>query len=227
MEAINPQWYELPNAWVDAIDIEEQGKQAIHLLRDMIVKRPTEYSRFKKLFYRAMNNKITLLPRQELVLSLAIEAKLLGITETTYVSEKLGINRFSAYKALKRAEERAIVINYQSELKMETFDQSMAIDSISTGVEIPMSEIDSKIYYDTTACPTMPYNNSCTGTAYVRFGLCPKCHEHFKDKKRYPDGIPDWVVFYRNSIRIEARKEARHALALEKYGTNIDVHEVA
>ena len=223
MEAIH-QWYEIPDSWVDAVDIDEMGKKAIELLRDMIVKRPTEYGRFKMLFLRAMSNKLTLLPRQQKVLELAQEAKRLGVTETTYISDKLGINRFSAYKALRRAEDRFIVLNYQNGTKMETYDNNMAIRSEDVKkFELPMSDIDNMIKHQLVACPTYKYYDGCSGTAYVRLGLCPECHEHFKNMR---GGEPEWVTYLRNEMRVEARKEARHALFVRKYGVDFDVSEV-
>jgi DNA-binding Lrp family transcriptional regulator len=215
------QWYENPERWVDALDIQEQGKHSIQLLIDMIVKRPTEFSRFRRLFLKALNNRMVLLPRQKIVLDLALEAKQLGKTETTYISETLGIHRQTAWENLRRAEDRQIIINYQLETKTLTFDTSMAIRSEETvKIELPMTVIDNMIKNDRVACPTSNYFDGCSGMAYVRLGLCPECHEHFKDD------MPEWVTFLRDDMRTSARKEARQVLFVSKYGVNSDISDI-
>ncbi len=229
MTTINSHWYEMPESWVDAIDIEEMGKGAIALLQDMIVSRPVEFGRFKKLFYRAMTNHITLLPRQRTVLNLAEEAKRLGLTETTYISDKLGINRFSAYKALRRAEDRLIVMNYQNESKMETYDMSSSIYTEQPAIKLSDSKtntIAASLKFD---CPTQPDNPKyCTGTASGQYGICYACSEKYGKNKadRHTKGY-GWVNEIVAMARKEAVNDAKHQQLNSAGFLNIDVSEVA
>lgn len=216
-------WYEYPERWVDAVDIQLRGKASVDILRDMIVKRNTEYSRFKKLFLRAMSNAITLLPRQQIVIDLANQARQMGITETTYIAENLGINRHSAYKALKRAEDRLIIITYQNDEKMETYGDSIPFDDESR-IEIEKRDIKRVYAGMIIDCPGNGANLTCLGSARVRYGLCSECAQEYG---RHQEDRPEWLQKLVRLVQRQMWSEAKDIVFRRKYGTNLDITEVA
>jgi len=226
---VNSTWYDSPEHWVDGTDIDKMGRRAVEVLRDLIVNRHTEYNRFKYLFLRSLKNGIHLTRRQQQAIDLAIEARTLGITESTYIAEKLGIHRTNAYQLLRRADERMYFITYQNEIKIATFDDSMAIHSehnTRTTIDIPNDDIDNVVSGRYVDCPTKPYVDECQGRAPARFGLCRTCYETYNNKKWYPDGMPEWVKELANSVRREARQEAREYLFRQRYGVDIDISDI-
>lgn len=219
-------WYEIPERWVDAVDIQMRGKASVDVLQDLIVKRSTEYGRFKKLFFRAMSNKMTLLPRQQQAIDLANEAKALGITESTYISEKLGIQRQPALRLLKRAEERLTIITYQNDEKMVPFDRQQAIYD-DTRLQVTQDEIDNVLRGRWVTCLTQAENEDhCKGHARAYFGICRPCYETFTNKRYYPDGMPEWVEFLIRDNRKEQREQARQDI-INRRTKRINIDDVS
>ena len=216
IEAVNTHWYELPEKWLDADDIDKRGKWAIEILKDMIVNRHVEYSRFRKLFFRSLTNPIVLLPRQQQALDLATYARLHGLTETTYISEQLSINRHSAYKLLKRAEERFCIIAWRDGEKMETFDDSVALYH-EGGVKIELSRADIMKEFAglSVTCPTQPCNTNCYGVANARYGLCSSCKDLYGTIQEERD---EWVQALVRDVRREAYAQAKQNVFMRKYG---------
>lgn len=226
IESVCMTWWHDPEKFVDAVDIEKHGGGAVQLLRDLIVKRTTEYDKISQLFFDALSKPITLLPRQQTAIQLADEAKLLGITETSYISQKLGINRHSAYKLLRRAEDRLLIITFQSNKKMETYSDSVAfIDD--TRMKVSKQDIFKRVKNRRVSCPTQPFNaDKCDGDCFAHFGICRPCLLTFDDLSRYPDGRPDWVQLLINTTRKEAREQARQEIINMRLNP-LDIHDVA
>ena len=110
-------WYDNPLGFVDAEDINDHKIRAIELLRDKIVGRIVEMDVLYELFKQALKKPIYLLPSQQTTYDLALEAKQLGITESTYIAKELGISTRAARYRLQTLNNRLIVIEYQSDEK--------------------------------------------------------------------------------------------------------------
>lgn len=216
----NDQWWMMPDSFVDALDIEKLGKGAIELLRDMVVSRPTEFGRLRKLFLRSLKRPITLLPRQEKAIVLANEARQLGFTETVYVADKLGINRHSAYKLLQRAEQRLLIAEIQNGLstKMETSDDNMGIYSDTQAkIDIDASQID-KIYGGLMVDCAV-----CQKRCRAKYAICHECATTYgktQDEREY------WLQELIKDIKRVARQDAKQIYFDQRYGVNMDVSEV-
>lgn len=228
---MNPviEWYESPEAWVEGEDIKRLGKWAFLALRDLIVKRKSELTSFEHLFQSALNNKVSLTRRQQKAMEYADEAIRLGLTETTYVAQKLGINRHSAFKLLNRAHDRMIFITYQSNIKMETFHDSTGIYSDTPPkIELDNDEIfriQAGLKYD---CPCSGLNPKCKGTANGRFGLCYPCSKTYGANKeeRLMNGY-EWVQAMVADIKAQAYKDAEKILFERQHMINLDISDIA
>lgn len=215
-----------PETYVDAVDIEKRGRGAVELLKDLIVKRETEYEKLSSMFLKSLKRPIQLLPRQQQAIDLANQAKALGITETIYISEQLDINRHSAYKLLRRAEDRLLIITYQSNTKMETYEHEQAIYS-DARLRVSQHDIDRVVRGRTITCLTQPQNiDSCNGRASAYYGICRPCYETFTNTRYYPDGIPEWVQKMVNMNRKEQRDLARDYIQDIRLNP-MDIHDVA
>ena len=107
-------WYLNAMKWIDEDDLlygkREARRKVREFFRDLLVNRPTETHALISLALRALRGYdiSKLLKRQMEALFYAQEAKELGLTETTYISEKLGIHRQSAWELLKRIDAKIL-----------------------------------------------------------------------------------------------------------------------
>lgn len=103
-------WHRNPYKWVDDEDLflgtREAKQRGYRFFASLNLFRPTEYAALVRLFHRALSGYDVerLTPRQTQAVLLAHEARLQNKTPSTYVANKLQINRHSAYKLLKRAD---------------------------------------------------------------------------------------------------------------------------
>ena len=210
-------WYDQPTGYVDPIDIEEHGKHAITLLKDLIVIRTVEMSVLRRLFFRALKKPIHLLPSQEITFKLAQEAKHLNITESTYIAQQLGISRIAAWKRLETLNTRLAVIEYQFSTKTLTYDDNSCIYNEQSPIKQDDTTTDRIAAGLTFDCPTQPYTREhfktvkCTGTASGRFGICHACSGIYgKNKAERTARGYSWVNDLVASVKEEARNDAKN-----------------
>lgn len=222
---IEARWYESPERWVDALDIQEQGKHSIVLLKDLIVNRVTEYSQFKQLFLRALQRPMTLLPRQQTAIMLADEALELGVTVSAYISEQLDISPQASRRLLHRAEARQMIISYQEIAKMFPFDSSIPIYSEGQQkIELDASETKRLKAGLRVPCPAKPYNfDDCAGTASAKYGLCYSCANIFGKTQAER---PEWLQFLIQDNDNQLYQDAKDQQFDSKYGANVDVSDI-
>lgn len=219
---VNDGWWAQAESFVDADDIVRMGSGAVELLRDLVVSRPVEFGRMKKLFLRALKNPVLLLPRQKRALYLAEEAICWNYNVYEYVGDQLGIKPDSAYRLLRRANEKALLLEILP--KMSEFEANVHyIDNgIQNKFELPRDEVNKIRDGLSVACPTRPYNPRCNGIAPARYGICFECRDTFLKG----DDLPEWVVALVRDTRLEAYQEAKERLFYKKYGANIDIRDV-
>lgn len=207
-------WYNHVSGFVDETDIDEYKSFAYTVLIDPLF-RATDFTAMKNLFRRALRHSLTLTAKQELALQYEQEALQHNVHErdiSKYVAERLGNHHDNARRLLNRAHMRETLIYYTKNVVKAS--NNITINKDIKMYHKPTRDLDKILFQTWVDCPTLPYYDGCTGKARAYNGLCVECHKHFKDKRKYPDGVPQWV----DAIRISVRDEHRLQLQ-ENYGT--------
>ena len=206
-----------PQHFVDFDDFEKRGKDAVQILRDLIVARPTEFDTLKRMFYRAIRS-YGLTWKQAEALHHARVARDLGQTESVYVASRMGINRHSAWKLLSRAEQSVSIETLINNPKMETFTNNLGIYSDTrTKIDITAATVDKVtggMLVDCVVC-----GKQCRGKHCVCYA-CSKAYGSTKEER------PHWLNEAVKMAKAEARLEAKAKIFRETYGINQDVSDL-
>lgn len=192
-------WYLNPLKWVDDDDLFDVTgaltmHRAIDVLKDKLVHRPADEATMTRGLMRSAKAH-GLTRKQQSAVDLAREAMVAGQTATLYVAEKLNINRFSAYKLLKRADAKI-------QPKMETFAPKFDIYS-KARVKIAESDIQrvlAGMKVDCAGCGEKP--------APARTCLCYGCLKKYGMDGERPAITAGWLDKMIRITRHDARKRA-------------------
>lgn len=219
------EWYHDPERYVDAVDIEKHGKGAIELLRDLIVNRHTEYSKLADMWFDALGKPVRLIDSQQETFRLAREAQQLGLTESLYIAQQLGISQRAAQYRLKTLDNRMKIITFQSSQKTFVYGDSIPFFSESSAsVQLDKNEIKRAYAGMMIDCPTHGANPSCLGIARVQYGLCSECASVYG---RHQDARPLWLQEDIKLLQRQAWSEAKETVFRRHHVLNLDITEVA
>lgn len=214
-ETISKTWYLNPLCWLDEEDLLNRP-DAVELLRDLLVSRPTELNAFLRLFLHSCRNldetQLLLTSRQNEAVRLAREAVRAGQHPTRYIADRLGVTPRAIQRLLNRAEVRIV------ESDMFAFSSEFHVYLNNNEHKNAWRPNEKQIKRQMTRMKTTCA--ACGRDINGRFALCFECgvrfghtREEWNESKRQGEPAPArWLLPEVRRLQRQLRRDAINEL---------------